>query len=164
MSRVTRREAVKCVAGAAAGFALSDAVIRGQAAPIRVAGKPVEFVVSSISDATVRITALPLAGGRIPPDDSLVQAAGGRIVVRRSSADAQAIHAGQLSIRFTSAPPSIHIETLDRKTVQRLTLDASSSDVSFLLGKGPLLGMGEGGPQFDRKGAIDRGQNGQGVY
>ena len=40
----------------------------------------------------------------------------------------------------------------------------ASADISFLLGSGPLLGMGEGGPQFDRKGAIDRGRNGQGGY
>src|SRR6185369_1349018 len=76
----------------------------------------------------------------------------------------QTIRAAHLSIRFTSAPPSIHIDALDGKPIQRLTLDASSSDISFLLGKGPLLGMGEGGPQFDRKGAIDRGRNGQGGY
>ena len=32
------------------------------------------------------------------------------------------------------------------------------------MGKGPLLGLGEGGPQFDRKGSVDRGRNGQGGY
>ena len=36
--------------------------------------------------------------------------------------------------------------------------------MSFLLGKGPLLGFGEGGPQFDRKGIVDRMRNGQGGY
>ena len=30
------------------------------------------------------------------------------------------------------------------------------SSLSFLLSKGPLLGLGEGGPQFDRKGSVDR--------
>jgi len=93
-----------------------------------------------------------------------VQAAAGQVVTRRPIAEAQTIRAAHLSIRFTSAPPSIHIDALDGKPIQRLTLDASSSAISFLLGKGPLLGMGEGGPQFDRKGAIDRGRNGQGGY
>ncbi|MPZ21468.1 MAG: DUF5110 domain-containing protein [Luteitalea sp.] len=36
--------------------------------------------------------------------------------------------------------------------------------MSFLLSKGPLLGLGEGGPQFDRKGSTDRMRNGQGGY
>jgi alpha-glucosidase/alpha-D-xyloside xylohydrolase len=152
------------LASAGAGLALGDVVVRGQSAPFVVAGNRVEFVVSSISDATVRITALPVEGGRVPADDSLVQAAAGRIVARRPSAGTRTIHAGHLSITITSAPPTIHVDTIDRKPVQRLTLDQSSSEVSFLLGKGPLLGMGEGGPQFDRKGAIDRGRNGQGGY
>ena len=42
--------------------------------------------------------------------------------------------------------------------------DAQNPGVSFLLPKGPLLGLGEGGPQFDRKGSVDRMRNGQGGY
>ena len=34
----------------------------------------------------------------------------------------------------------------------------------FSLGKGPLLGFGEGGPQFDRKGSTYTNRNGQGGY
>ena len=48
--------------------------------------------------------------------------------------------------------------------VQRLSLDEERPDVSFLLPQGPLLGMGEGGPQFDRKGSIDEMRNGQRGY
>jgi alpha-glucosidase (family GH31 glycosyl hydrolase) len=164
MASLTRRNAVKRIAGVGAGFAFADGIIRRQSSELTVGGKRVEFVVSVISDATIRITAVPLGEGRVPADDSLVQAAAGQVVMRRPVNEAQTIRAGHLSIRFTSAPPSIHIDTLDGKPIQRLTLDPSSSDVSFLLGKGPLLGMGEGGPQFDRKGAIDRGRNGQGGY
>jgi alpha-glucosidase/alpha-D-xyloside xylohydrolase len=36
--------------------------------------------------------------------------------------------------------------------------------MSFLLGDGPLLGLGEGGPQYDRKGSSDPMRNGQGGY
>ena len=36
--------------------------------------------------------------------------------------------------------------------------------MSFLAGDGPLLGLGEGGPQFDRRGAIDEMRSGQGGY
>ncbi len=164
MSRVTRRQAVKRVASAAAGLAFGDAIVRGQLGEITVAGRRVDFVVRSVSDATVRITALPVEGGRVPADDSLVPEAAGRLVARRGSVATQPIRAGHLSIRITPTPPTIHIETREGKPIQRLTLEQSSSAISFLLGKGPLLGMGEGGPQFDRKGAIDRGRNGQGGY
>jgi hypothetical protein len=161
---LTRREVVRQLAVAGAGLALGDPTLRGQSNEITVAGKRVEIVVSSISDSTVRITALPVDGGRIPADDSLVPAAAGRIVARRASASSQTIRAGHLSIRISTEPPTIHIDAPDGKSIQRLTLDQTSSDISFLLGGGPLLGMGEGGPQFDRKGIVDRGRNGQGGY
>ena len=45
-----------------------------------------------------------------------------------------------------------------------LTFDAQAPDMMFLLPKGPLLGLGQGGPQFDRKGQTDRMRNGQGGY
>ena len=48
--------------------------------------------------------------------------------------------------------------------MQRLVLDAEQPGVSFKLPDGPLLGLGEGGPQFDRKGSTDRMRNGQGGY
>jgi alpha-glucosidase (family GH31 glycosyl hydrolase) len=161
---LTRREVVRQLAVAGAGLALGDSTLRGQSNEILVAGKRVEIVVSSISDATVRITALPVDGGRIPADVSLVPAAAGRIVARRASASSQTIRAGHLSIRISTEPPAIHIDTPDGKSIQRLTLDQTSPDISFLLGGGLLLGMGEGGPQFDRKGTVDRGRNGQGGY
>jgi alpha-glucosidase (family GH31 glycosyl hydrolase) len=161
---LTRRESVRRLAAASAGFALGDAIIGGQSREITVAGKRVEIVVSSISDATVRITALPVDAGLIEADESLVAAAAGKIVARRASATSQSIRAGRLSIRITSTPPTIHIDTAAGKPVQRLTLDHAAPDVSFLLGNGPLLGLGEGGAQFDRKGTLDRGRNGQGGY
>ena len=163
MASLSRRDAVRRLAGLGAGLALGDAIIRGQSSEITVGGKRVEIVVSSISDATVRITVLPVDGGRIPADDSLVQAAVGRIVARRMSAS-PTIRAGRLSITIASGRPTIHVDTTAGKAIQRLTLDPVSPEVSFLLGGGLLLGMGEGGPQFDRKGAIDRGRNGQGGY
>ena len=164
MTSLTRRQAARRLATAAAGLALGDVILRGQSTPIVVAGKRVEILVSSISDETIRITALPVDRRRMPTDESLVQAAAGRIVARRESVASETIRAGHLSIKITSAPPAIHIDTLDGKPVQRLILDPASPDISFLLGSGPLLGMGEGGQQFDRKGTIDRGRNGQGGY
>ena len=162
---ISRREAVKRLTSAGAGIVLSGGVIRGQSDAILVAGRRVEIVVTSISPSTVRITALPVGGGTIPIDGALVSAAAGRAVSRvRAVGPPAPIRAGQLIVRFTPTPPAIHIESAAREPVQRLTLDAASPTVSFLLGKGPLLGLGEGGPQFDRKGIVDRGRNGQGGY
>ena len=164
MTSVSRREALKRVGGAAAGLAFGRTLICGQSGPILIGGKKVEIVVTSVSDSTIRITALPVRAGEIPADDSLVPAANGRPVARRATADGGLIRAGQFAIRITSTPPVIEVDTAAGKPVQRLTLDSTSADISFLLGGGPLLGLGEGGPQFDRKGIVDRGRNGQGGY
>ena len=152
---------------AAAGTALlGSGILRGQPAPIRVAGMPVEIAVAAISAETVRVTALAIEGtGKVPDDGALVRAAerppiGGRR--RRERFDA--IRAGNMVVRYTSSPPTIHIDTVAGHAVQRLTLDAERGGASFLLPKGPLLGLGAGGPQFDRKGSTDRMRSGQAGY
>jgi hypothetical protein len=48
--------------------------------------------------------------------------------------------------------------------VQRLSLSETAPTIAFSLGKGPVLGLGEGGPQFDRKGSTFAARNGQGGY
>ena len=146
----------------------SSGVIRGQGQNIVAGGAPVEIVVSSVSPITARITVLPIASGvvgAIPVDGALVQSEWGQALARaRSAAPLKSVQAGQLRVRFTDAPPTIVVETKSGEVVQRLTLDPVAPTLTFLLPKGPLLGLGEGGPQFDRKGTVDRGRSGQGGY
>jgi alpha-glucosidase (family GH31 glycosyl hydrolase) len=163
-SRITRRRALRQIGIASAGIIVAPSIIRGQNSPIVVAGKPVEIAIASISPATVRLTVSPTAGGGTVPDvGALVAAANGTAIGRRRESFAP-VRAGNLSVRFTPTPPTLHVETLKGELVQRLTLNAESAAVAFALGTGPLLGMGEGGPQFDRKGQIYNNRNGQGGY
>ena len=163
---VSRRRVLKHLAAAGASAAFSPVVIRGQSAPIRVAGMPVEIAVASISPVTVRITVAAIVGtGGVPDDGALVAAAEGTpLARRRTSAAFTAVRAGNLTVRYTADPPAIHVDSLEGQPVQRLALGAEEPGLSFLLPKGPLLGFGEGGPQFDRKGSVDRMRNGQGGY
>ncbi|HJR60009.1 MAG TPA: TIM-barrel domain-containing protein [Vicinamibacterales bacterium] len=165
MGRIPRRDALKQMGLAGAAALLPGGVIRGQTTPIVVAGKPVEISVASITPSTVRITVLPLDGGMLPDDGALVSAAAGRPAGRGRAAERFApVRAGDLTVRLTADPPVLHVERKDGSVVQKLTLDRASAAMSFLLPKGPLLGFGEGGPQFDRKGSTDRMRNGQGGY
>ena len=82
----------------------------------------------------------------------------------REPAPLARVRAGDLTVRFTPTPPTIHRRDGTRRSVQRLVLDATRPGMSFLLPKGPLLGLGEGGVQFDRKGSTDQMRNGQGGY
>jgi alpha-glucosidase (family GH31 glycosyl hydrolase) len=165
---VTRREALEHIAAVGAGIVLSGGVFRGQATDIVIGGRPVEIVVSSLSSATVRISVLPLEAGTpatIPDSGALAQpGAAKRVGAGRAVEAFRPLKAGNLSIRFTSQPPTVHVETAAGSPVQRLVFDPQATDVTFLLPKGPLLGLGQGGPQFDRKGHTDRMRNGQGGY
>jgi alpha-glucosidase len=165
---VSRRDALRQIGTAGAGVVLAGGIIRGQSTNILVAGRPVEILVSALSRATVRLTVLPIDSGRVetvPPDGALVPEAEGRTLARRRAPDRfDPVRAGDLTVRFTSGPPTLHVETAAGEPVQRLTLDAQAASMSFLLGKGPLLGLGQGGPQFDRKGTTDRMRSGQGGY
>ena len=166
--RLSRREALKRIGTAGAGLVLARGIIRGRSSDIVVAGKPVEIVVSSLGPGTVRLTVLPLDAGRVavlPVDGALVAEAEGRELSRRRTSDRfDRIRAGNLTVRFTNEPPALHIETTKGAPVQQLTLGAQAAGMSFLLPKGPLLGLGQGGPQFDRKGTTDRMRSGQGGY
>jgi len=165
----SRRDALKHLTAAGAGLvATGSGIIRGQSRDITIAGQPVEIAVSSLSPTTVRITVRPLQNGA-PQAIALTGALDEReefartIATSRTAGTLARVRAGNLSVRFTNEPPALQVETASGAVVQRLTLDAAAPGMSFLLPKGPLLGLGEGGPQFDRKGSIDTMRNGQGA-
>jgi alpha-glucosidase/alpha-D-xyloside xylohydrolase len=164
--RPSRRNALKHLAAAGVGAAFHPVVIRGQPAPIRVAGMPVEIAVASISPVMVRVTASAILGtGGVPDDGALVPAAEAKPTARGRRPDGLArVRAGTLNVRYSADPPVIHVENAKGQPVQRLVLSAEQPGLSFQLPRGPLLGLGEGGPQFDRKGSVDRMRNGQGGY
>jgi alpha-glucosidase/alpha-D-xyloside xylohydrolase len=47
---------------------------------------------------------------------------------------------------------------------RRFSFDPARGTITFPLGNGPLLGLGEGGPQFDRRGSTLSSRSGQGGY
>ena len=161
---VSRRDALKHIGVLGAG-ALFAGRITGSAAGITVNGKPVEISVWSLSPSTVRITVAPIIDGKsakVLLTGALTQEDSGTPRVRATdSARVSSVRAGDLVVRFTDGFPTLHIETSNGQTVQTITLDAATPNVSFLAGKGPLLGLGEGGAQFDRKGVVDPMRNGQ---
>jgi alpha-glucosidase len=176
---ITRREVLQQLGAAAGAAMLPIGIIRGQETPIIVAGKPVEIAVFSVSADTVRITVRPVDAGApeaIPYTGALVTDEPGAAAGRgRSAAAIKDVRAGRILVSFKEGPPRIEIArvqpsaTLQRggrpvpeiRAFQTLTLDAVQPGMTFQLPKGPLLGLGEGGVQFDRKGATDQMRNGQ---
>jgi alpha-glucosidase/alpha-D-xyloside xylohydrolase len=155
--RVTRRRALSKLGSAGAGIALSRSFVFGQDAPLIVGGREVEIVVTPLASSTVRITLRPLAD-----DGTMTLLEDGALVAAASEGDGE--RAGDLRVRVDREGLVLHVETSSGAPVQRLAFDRASHDVSFRLPRGPLLGLGEGGPQFDRKGSVDPMRNGQRGY
>ena len=167
MNRYSRRDALKAM-GAASGALL---LARGATAtePLwRIAGQDVEIQIAPANEHTLRLSILPIHTGRVAPvpmDGSLVQASWGIPVLRlHGNSRAGAARCGQLNVTVTPNPLTFTITTLNSEAVQRLTVDEKSGVVAFETGDSPLLGLGQGGPQFDRRGSIDAMRNGQSGY
>jgi alpha-glucosidase/alpha-D-xyloside xylohydrolase len=168
MNQPTRRDVLKQLGIAGAGLAFAPTVIRGQGTDLMAGGTPVEIAVSSVSPNTVRITLQPITGGQaaaVFDDGVLAQAEWGKSLARaRTGALLANVKAGNLVVKVAASPLVITVEDSNMRSVQEFKFDAASPGFSFQLPRGPLLGLGEGGSQYDRKGATDRMPSGQATY
>jgi len=129
-----------------------------QESPLRAAGQDVEVWISPVSEHTFRLSVLPPGHGPIvPTDGSLIKQSWGEPIAKLRAP--QNVETAGNKIAVSTSPLAIQIGTL-----QKLTVDPDSGILSFHTGDAPLLGLGEGGPQFDRRGSTDRMRSGQGGY
>jgi len=163
----SRRRVLKQLAATSAALALPT----GTAAARVLLADPAsdrEIQVASINEHTVRLTILPISNGQpaaVTSDGSLVQNSWGAPIARlKSNASAQTFKTGSLSVQVSADPISFAISTAKGEAIQRFTVDRDTGLVSFTTGDAPLLGLGEGGPQFDRRGSTDKMASGQGAY
>ncbi|MEO8620201.1 MAG: TIM-barrel domain-containing protein [bacterium] len=163
----TRRDAIKQMGVGAVALALPGFVLR-RPEPLIVAGQPAELTVSPVSALTVRLTvrATGSQSQAIPFTGALVRDDFGRAALRSTRTSASA-RVGDVVVTLGASSegrPSITVKTSKGAIVQLLTLDAALPGMTFRLPTGSLLGLGEGGAQFDRKGIIDQMRNGQSAY
>ena len=168
---ISRRHALKRLSSASAGV-LTYSSLTGresnQDSAIHVAGQQVEIAVTTVSARTVRISVLALENGKpqpIPTEGSLVEQVWPKPVARVSTLPRElTIRSGDLQVRLLPGPLTVRIEGRDGRLVQQLKLDQQTGVLSFATGSEPVLGFGEGGPQFDRRGSTYTNRNGQGGY
>jgi alpha-glucosidase/alpha-D-xyloside xylohydrolase len=126
-----------------------------------------EIQITQVSSHTFRLSILPVQNGSladIPTDGSLVQQSWGNPIAKLRTDKSRTISAGNLRLKISFQPVSIEIANLNGDVIQQLAWDQSAGILSFLNGNAPLLGLGEGGPQFDRRGSTDSMTSGQGGY
>jgi alpha-glucosidase (family GH31 glycosyl hydrolase) len=127
-----------------------------------------EIQISSVSANTLRLSMRPVKDGKvsaIPMDGSLVQSSwGAPVATLHGDWQAQSVKAGNLTVHAAPDPLVFTIKNKTGETIQQLAVDRASGVVHFQTGRSPLLGLGEGGPQFDRRGSVDKMISGQGGY
>ncbi len=139
---------------------------KSETKPILIGGRPVEIIIASESSHTVRISVLPIgeASEQIQYDGSLVRKALARPRARlKTLAPVETVQLDNVLLKIDRDPLTIRVEDKGRQ-VQRLRIDQMSGGLSFSIGAGPVFGLGEGGPQFDRRGHVDQMRSGQGGY
>ena len=166
--RVSRRAMLKALAYAGGTSVMARAgILTIQGSGIQGSGKSVELVFNEVSSETLRIRLKPIEflQSTLSTNDSLVASDWPGPKTRLSDPfQNKDLKLRNFSVKVTPEPLSLLIETKKRHFVQRLTIDPKTGKLSFALGDSPLLGMGEGGPQFDRRGNTDQMRSGQGGY
>jgi alpha-glucosidase/alpha-D-xyloside xylohydrolase len=161
-----RRQILKGLAAASAAVVVPPANAYASDA-VDTPVQPIELQLTSVSPRTFRLSLMPMqdgALGKIPTDGSLVQESWGVPVAKLSSAPSTKIPVGNFSLDISFQPITITVTDSHRNIVQHFTFDEATGALAFLNGSAPLLGLGEGGPQFDRRGSIDPMRSGQSGY
>src|SRR6185437_3584323 len=152
-ARYSRREAIKTLAAASAAAVLPRIVLADSS--LQVAGRPVEIQLTSVSPHAFRLTITPLErghAGAVSSDGSLVRSDWGTPAATiQQSSSVSPVKCGELNVSVGTKPLTFTIGDAKHALIQRFTVDQQSGVVSFVTGDAPLLGLGEGGPQFDRR-------------
>jgi alpha-glucosidase (family GH31 glycosyl hydrolase) len=166
--RWDRRQFLKQVSAATGALVLPARRLLASGTLATEQNEQLEVQIGTASPSTLRLSVLPMKNGQlsaIPMNGSLVQGAWGTPVASlRGDWRAQVVSAGRLRVHVEPSPLTFSIENTKGERIQRLEVDESTGVVQFETGSSPLLGLGEGGPQFDRRGSVDRMISGQGGY
>ena len=130
-----------------------------------VAGPHLQLQATSVSEHTIRFVLLPaLSPISIPSNGSLVQESWGTASATLPDSAEKELSVGKFRIKASWNPLRFEIANERAATIQQFEWDDASGALSFDTGTTPLLGLGEGGPQFDRRGSTDAMRSGQGGY
>lgn len=169
---ITRRKAIGVLGSTGAGVLIGQIAAAAQTAGkntgkgVQVAGRTVEVQITAVNPRVLRISLLPIVDGKMKQiSHSLVLAPTHwpEPAARLRSETNQTVSWGKMKVSVTTAPVGISIETAAGKKLQQFSVDPANAEVRFLLGDSPIYGLGEGGKQFDRRGAMYRMAHGERV-
>src|SRR5579864_1075209 len=124
-----------------------------------------EIQITPVSEQTIRLSLLPTGlKTPIPFNGSLVKESWGTPVIPNRRETDRELSIGSFRLKISWNPISIAVADEHHKVLQVLDWDANTGALTFVTGTSPLYGLGEGGPQFDRRGSTDAMRSGQGGY
>jgi alpha-glucosidase (family GH31 glycosyl hydrolase) len=160
MMRLATTVAAVCVA--TLGSTLQPAA--AFAGAVRYGGQDAELSISTVGERHVQLLLAPLdekGKPRPAPPSTVLVAQQPELHLRcRELTEAREVAAGHLRVRVKLDPLTITLVGRSDKVVQELVFDDADGSMTFRTAA-PVLGLGEGGPQFDRRGAYHRLVNGQ---
>jgi alpha-glucosidase (family GH31 glycosyl hydrolase) len=157
---ISRRVAMTRI-GAAGAAAV--AAVRFPAAAGGPAGAA-DIVVSSVSPYTLRLTFTDGVRTEARGDGALVDRTWPPPAARLAVAQpGTRVSLAGAAVTFGRDPSSVRVEAGGR-VIQEFELEAANGALSFVIGGAPVLGLGAGGPQFDRRGSLLGTRSGQGGY
>ena len=153
------------MACAGTGVLLGDRKPSAQVPALTIAGRKVELALASVSSHTIRISMVPIENKSIGDDGVLLDQARMSPPTRFTTlGQQQSVRLDNLAVKIEREPLSITVADKAERLIQKLRVDQQTGSVFFNLGDRPVLGFGEGGPQFDRRGNKDEMRSGQGGY
>ena len=128
---------------------------------VEIAGSKAQISASPISAHTVRVRIATNDSGSAKhiEDGAVLEAQ-----LKQPAAAKSLPRASSPRVSIERNPLAIQISDARGRAVQQLRVQEDTGSITFQLGDGPVLGMGEGGPQFDRRGNVDSMRSGQGGY
>ncbi|MGH9393339.1 MAG: TIM-barrel domain-containing protein, partial [Terriglobales bacterium] len=160
---------LKTMTAAAAGAAVLPGWARALAtAQLQVAGRAAELVVVAVSARTLRVRLRQIAAAEVPDDGALLPSRPGRPAARlRELEGERTTRCGNFTVRVSPDPLVLNIGNRDGRAVQQIRVEPAPEGgvrFGFRAGGAALYGLGQGGPQLDKRGALDAMGSGQGGF
>jgi alpha-glucosidase (family GH31 glycosyl hydrolase) len=161
-----RRDILKGLAAISGAALVHPGRAESVSAPADISRVRIE--ITSVSEHALRISLLPKdeksSSHLIPSNGSLMRESWGVPIAQLVEGPRREIAAGKFRLTISWQPLTIAVANQDGVAIQRFEWNEDSGVLSFLSGATPIYGLGEGGPQFDRRGSTDPMHNGQGGY
>jgi alpha-glucosidase/alpha-D-xyloside xylohydrolase len=162
-----RRDVLKGLAAASTAIVLPRD-LQGSQQDEPIVAPQAEIQITPVSPHTFRLSILALDKNGVvqalPSDGSLVQKSWGAPIAHLRGQYERTIAVGSVKLQVSVPRFRTTVTGVDGKIVQKFAWDQDTGHFSFLIGNSPLLGLGEGGAQFDRRGMVDVMKSGQGGY